>query len=629
MEQNNIGNSKIGASYGTQNLLNYMDIDFREDDETYNRFIDYFLNDFMPNFPQTALADKSKAIKLARELYKTKGTPSSYKFLFRALYDSDAEIFETRDSILKASDGKWYVSKSLRLDTNDETFLNISNYRAFGETSKSIATIERAVTVGNRIELYISNIERLFQSGEFIRIVDNRNQTVYFKNGQVVTENTSGAAPLTAKILGSISSIQIDNKSRGQLYSGRTDTYTGDPVVFYGGLNSIENIGARAYVSETTSGSIRAINVLDGSYGYREDPNTYIKFVGGGGTGAIANVGAVDPEGMINVAFIPKDYLSTTVQSKTINSQYTFFGANTSANVNCSLANAFTFTQFSTFPIGSVLVNNGGGGYTSLPTISAKSLYDTTDPQTTESLKVKGELASLGILGPIQIIKPGTGYSNGNVIVFNGGTGYGANANVTVNATGSIVSVQYNYLKNANNVTLYPKGGLGYKSSVLPTLSINGTGTGAELSVTTVLGDGASLEAVPDERGIGAITSFIIEEFGEDYIAAPTISLRVRDLVVSNVSSSNIVKKGEAVYQGPTYNSSVFNAKVDSIQLLEQGDVEANSLYLLRTYNYTSSTKTDQQLKITDRELGSNIYLNLANSYTTYDENGSFIFKAV
>ena len=627
MEQSNAGNSKVGVTYGSHKLLDYMDVDFREDDETYNRFINYFLGDFMPNFPQDTLSDKSKAIKLARELYKTKGTPSSYKFLFRALYNSDVEIFETRDSILKASDGKWYVSKSLRLDSNDESFLIVSNYRAFGETSKSIATIERAVTVGNKIELYISNIERLFQSGENIKIVDNRNQTVYFKDGEIVSSNTTGAAPLTAKILGSISSVQIDPKKRGQLYVGRTTGYSGDPVVFYGGLNFEDGVGAKAFVSETTAGSIRAINVLDGSHGYREDPNTYIKFAGGGGSGAIANVGSVDPTGEINVAFIPKDFLSSTVTLTGIDETYSFFNANTSADVNCSLANAFTFTQFSTYPISTVIVNNGGGGFTSLPTITAKSLYDTTDPQPVDSLKVKADLASLGILGPISIDSPGSGYSNGDAILFNGGTGYGANANVTVNEAGSIVSVQYNFMKNSDNITLYPKGGLGYKNSNLPTLTVSGPGIGAMLSVSTVLGDGADLEAVPDERGIGAITSILVEEFGEDYITAPNVSLRVRDLVVSNVSVSNIVKKGEIVYQGPSYNSSVFNASVDSIELLQQGDVEANSLYLLRTYNYTSTTKTDQQLKITDRALGANLYLDLATSYSTFDSSGNYIFR--
>ena len=103
---------KEGALYGSQSLYDNIDIDTVEPGSSYNKFIDYFFNDFLPNFPKDALADKAKLIKIARELYRTKGTPASYQFLFRALYNSDAEIFLTRDVVLRASDGKWYVSRS-------------------------------------------------------------------------------------------------------------------------------------------------------------------------------------------------------------------------------------------------------------------------------------------------------------------------------------------------------------------------------------------------------------------------------------------------------------------------------------------------------------------------------------
>jgi hypothetical protein len=108
MEQQNIGDYKEGVVYGTQNLLNYQDVDYREPGESFNKFIDYYVNDFLPNFPTSALADKTKLVKIAKKLYEIKGTPASYQFLFRALYNSDAEIFLTRDAVFKASDGKWY-----------------------------------------------------------------------------------------------------------------------------------------------------------------------------------------------------------------------------------------------------------------------------------------------------------------------------------------------------------------------------------------------------------------------------------------------------------------------------------------------------------------------------------------
>jgi hypothetical protein len=611
MEQQNIGSGKEGVIYGTQNLLNYQNVDFKEPGEQFNKFIDYYIKDFLPNFPKDTLADKSKLVKIARRLYEVKGTPASYEFLFRALYNTDAQIFLTRDVVLKASDGKWYVTKSLRLATNDEQFLSIQNLRLFGLTTKSFATVERSVRIGNRIEVYVANIERLFISGEDVVVSDNNNRPLYFKDGKIVPEGTSGSTILQAKILGSISSVQINNNRRGQLYKGRTDLYTGDPVVFYGGLNDVDGLGAKAYVFETTSGSLRDVTVLDGGYGYREDPNTFIQFTGGGGTGAIANVTTVDAGGEINVAFIPTDPIVISQLTTIGAAAYAFFSANTSANINATLANTFNFKSFSTYPIGSVVLNNGGGGYTSLPTVSAKSLYDDT-------LGNKEDLEALGILGPITIITPGTGYANGQFITFaNSAGGMGANAYVNVNATGSIVSTTYVYANSANPNITYPKGGLGYRNSTLPTLNVSSSGgSGAVLTVTNVLGSGATFLPVGDERGIGAITSFIIEDFGEDYISAPSVSLRVRDLVVSNVSIATIPKKGEIVYQGANLASAVFKANVDSIFLLETGPTTETSKYILRTYNYTSNTKTNLQLAI-ERLPSSNISLDLDTTYTT------------
>ena len=632
MEQQNIGANPSGANaqgviYGTQNLIKYKDIDFVDTGDTYNKFINYFLNDFLPNFPQDALTDKAKLVKIARNLYASKGTPASYQFLFRALYNSDAEIFLTRDVVLRASDGKWYVSKSLKLASNDEQFLSISNLRIFGETSKSIATVERGVRTGNRIELYISNIERLFVSGETIRVVDNNNRTLYFKNGKVVPETTNGASELRAKIIGSISSVQVNSNKRGQLYRPRdiANGYSGDPVVFYGGLESANGIGAEAFVLETTSGSVRAIDTLEGGYGYRADPNTLITFSGGGGSGAIANVSGLDPSAAntINVVYIPTDYISPAARLLRLDSIYSFFTANVNANSNCSLANALNFTGFSTFPISSVIVNNGGGGYTSVPAVQAESLYDTTYPNT------KAKLGSLGILGPIRVVTPGTGYANGQYIVFsNTAGGIGANATVNVNSTGSIVSATYRYVNTANKIVTTPLGGFGYRPERLPDLTVSTTGgSGAVLEVSGILGVGAELEAVPDERGIGAITSILVTNFGEDYISAPKVSLKVRDLIVSNIATTNLPKNGDFIYQGSSLTSYVFKANVDSIALVAPDVNPLQSKYRLRVYNYTSNTKTDLQLKITDRVSGANIYPVLNTEFFTLDSSGNYLFR--
>ena len=285
MEQEN------NTLYQSKNILNYNDID-----STTSDFLQYFVNDFLQYFPKDSLITEQLAIKTAKELYRTKGTPASYKFLFRILYDSDFDIFYTKDAILKASGGVWYVPTSLKLATTDFTFLNISQLRIFGELSKSIATIENSVISGTKVEVFISNIERLFTSGETVKIVDSNNKDVYFLNGNIVSVNATtglypaGAYILQAKLVGQISQININPNSRGLYYN------PGDPVIVYGGLNgSTKNpIGASAQVGTTTSGSIKNISIINGGFGYQQFPNTQISISDSKTSGAIAIIGPIE-----------------------------------------------------------------------------------------------------------------------------------------------------------------------------------------------------------------------------------------------------------------------------------------------------------------------------------------------
>jgi len=676
----------------SKNLLNYMDVD-----TTTDQFLQYYINDFMSYFPQDILADKRKAIKIAKQLYQSKGTPASYKFLFRILYNSDVEFFYTKDALLKASSGKWYVPRSLKLATSDKNFLAIQNLRVFGNISKSIATVETAIFDGIKTEVFISNVERLFQSGETVTVVDTNNQTLYFLNGEIVPEGTVGSESLTALIVGQISQIKVDPNNRGLSYQ------TGDPVVFYGGLNSnvAGPVGATAYVEEVTSGSVQRIVVANEGYGYTTSTanlqiggaNTYIQFTNLAGTSPqapIATIGSLDPTGIANVTFIPTDsiqlkryhYLGNIAGSSGANTynpstglwtqQSYQFANNISANANTTLANAFSFTGFTTYPIASVIVQNQGGGLSSPPTVQAISEY-TTDVYS------QTNLANLGILAPIQIVKAGSGYANNDQIAIIGGSGYGAFANVTVNSSGSIVSATY-VSNSTNRISL---GGMGYMNSLpiavvkrtangnvtVSTTSsvVTGNGTNfttqfsngallvtntnivigtvqsvvnansmiltanskingnansyylgtAQLSVPGILGTGATFSQTLNR--VGSITSFNIVENGQDYVSAPKVSLKVQDLVVSNVSTLSIPVAGDIIYQGANVNTATYIASVDSINALQNYVPANNSIYQLRVYNYNSVPKKSLPLKIDARGAA----LSLVGGYTTV-HNTSF-----
>ena len=678
----------------SKNLLNYMDVD-----TTTEQFLQYYVNDFMSYFPQDILTDKAKTLKIAKQLYQSKGTPASYKFLFRILYNSDVDFFYTKDAVLKASSGKWYVPRSLKLATSDTNFLSIQNLRLFGQTSKSIGTVETAIVDGLKTEVFISNIERLFQSGENVIVVDSANQPVYFLNGVVVSANTPNAQTLSAQIVGQISQVIIDPNNRGLAYKAK------DPVVVYGGLNpnTANPTGAIVEVGSATTGSIQRITVEDQGFGYTTSvansqiggANTYIQFsnlVGSSPQSPIATVGTLNPIGIANVSFIPTDsiqlkqyhYLGNIAGSSGANTynsstglwtQQAYQFANlTSANANTTLANALSFSGFSTFPISSLIVQNQGGGLSSPPDVQAISEY-TTDAYT------QTNLANLGILAPIEINKAGSGYANNDQIVFIGGSGYGAFANVTVNSSGSIISV--NYVSNSTNrITL---GGMGYFNlpSVVVQRTANGnvtvsttssvvTGNGTNftsqfsngallvsntnliigtvqsivnansmilssnasvslvansyylgtslLSVPQILGTGATFSQTLNR--VGSITSFNIIDNGQDYISKPSVSLKVQDLIVSNVFSISVPSNGDVIYQGANVNTASYIASVDSINALQNFNPANNSIYQLRVYNYTSIPNKALPLKIDSKGAAVTLvggYTNIRN--TTFDNS--------
>ena len=622
----------------TKNLLNYKDVDART-----SEFTQYFYNDFLQYFPVQILANKNEVIKVAKQLYQAKGTPASFQFFFRVLYNSDVDFLYTKDVVFKASAGKWYVSKSLRLSSTDQNFLSASNYRIFGETTKSIATIENVLEAKNKMEVFISDIERLFQSGEFVRVVDSHNQDVYFLNGQVVSSNTPGAEVPRAKIVGQISQVIINPNQRGQLYYGANTLigYPGDPIIFNGGLNSNTGHGAAATVGTTTKGAIKSIKVANngisllGGFGYSVEDSTQnaysiINIVNGGG--AIANISGVNVATAVyvgnsfynpvsTITNVPTDRIGTLYNQKlgaaANNTNYSWdsstqwpgFANLTSANVTTTIANALTYITFSAYPISAVTVLNEGGGLTKPPIVSAKSLYKTRDQVSV------ADLGSLGILGPISIDSPGRGYSANDQIIISGGTGRYAYANVTtVNAIGAITNVAY--VASTTNPYPMPLGGIGYRLSSLPTVKVaNSFVTGsnvANLSITGIVGQGAQFSVTTDR--VGSITTINISDYGEDYIAAPNVSFKVQDVVVNGIGIGNVPSRGDVIYQGNTVNSASYIATVDSIQLL-QGNIDpTKDLYMLRAFNYTSTPNIALPIHANNRTYT----LGISNSYSSF-----------
>jgi len=575
-----------GAIYGSKNIPNYFDID-----NTLEDFLKYYRDEFLTFFPSNAFVDQRKLTKIAKELYQAKGNASSFKFLFRVLYNTDVELYNSKDYVLRASDGKWTVTRSLTLATNDPTWLNSIGYKLFGQTSKGYCTIENVIIGTTSIQIILSNIQRDFISGEFVTVVDVNNNSVLFNN-----------SILSAQILGELSGVIVDPANNGTNYS------VGDPVVFFGGLNpnKANAVGASAYISQVTGASITKLTPTYRGQGYRPGGFTTVSIISGSGTGSnAAAVASTFDANTYTIRLVNTDTILPHAPILLSSSNYQFANL-VNANANTKLSEALSFPILTTYGIASATVTSGGSGYDSTTYANATGYY-ATDSSTLQSLP------NVGILAPITILSGGSNYAINDRIVFSKDVpGLGAYANVTsVSGTGAITSITY--VSDPEKKIVAPLGGMGYRYGI-PTVTVNSSaGTGASIVIPGLVGGDALFNVTSTSSG--QLLEITITNPGQDYVSAPGVSLRVEDLLVYNVNSSNPPKKGDVIYQG-TLSGSTFTANVDSIAIYSANTTNPfNSNYNLRVYNYNGLLNLANNIYIARN--GVDIGANLQMSNTT------------
>ena len=652
--------SSNNALYETKTLYDSKDVDLSDD-----YYLNEIIKEVLPFFPTEILLDKSKFIKHVGSFYRSKGTPEAVKFLFRILYNEEIEIYFPKEQVIKLSDGKWVLPLSLRVETGDTNIFDIERCKITGTNSKATAIVEKVIKSVDRqlgieyVELYISNINKLFSTGE------NVSTTVVRTNG---TEDF-----VTAKLIGSLSEIKIDPKNRGLYYNAYDPDldYDGDPVTIVGGLNPLSGnpIGAIATVGSVLKGAVEDIVVTNGGFGFR-DPliatnSSIIDFKGG-----FKDV-LLGAEAKARILLLDEStYRSVNVSNITIESLYSL-----TINASDNVANNKTIDELTTkqtlnvFPISFITVDSSGGGYKSKPDIDIYSLYMeelddtlvinstvavkdtnilmdesqdlTLSFETGESVKLflknryeeikiianvssntitffdnfennidnlsvyklnRRKLNDVGSLGRIQIVNGGNGYAVGEYLTFSStGRGYGANANV------SSIHAGNNGIKTItfNETSAYIRGGEGYTMQDLPTVSVSTTsGSGAILNITEILGEGVQKD-VSTSR-IGSISTIRVLSYGYDYISAPIISLRNADILLNNVTEGQIYVANSKVYQGATNTTASWEAYVDKY-------ISSNNF--LRIYNYTGTFDATLPIKTDDNLVTGNVI-----SYSVYGD---------
>lgn len=249
-------------------------------DETLDLFLEFFRRDVVPIILNKEKIDQRFFIKKVRDLYLSKGSPKSYRLLFRLLFDEEISIFETKNNIIRASDGKYVsfpfsifrvVDRSDNLDDLDFTLSKISDNGIDGDVLSGLYInkdkLKRPIIKVLLSEKY--NIE----IGKTYTITDLKDSNIYIK----------------VEALPILESFNVDSKG--------TLNAIGDEIIFSSEIFDLKHFGEVANVSE---GSIDKLFIRSRGYGYSVGDKIYFKSSNAvDGRGGVAFITGVDNIGRI------------------------------------------------------------------------------------------------------------------------------------------------------------------------------------------------------------------------------------------------------------------------------------------------------------------------------------------
>ena len=411
----------------SKNILSYQDID-----TTLDQYLQYFKTEILKNIPDNTIVDKKLLAKHITDLYRSKGSEKSFKFLFRALYNEDIDIYYPGDYVLRTSDGRWQQDTVVRVtgltlqeaETLAGQLITGQTSGAYGRIESITETVEFGILV---IELVLSNIIGTFIDTETV-LSDGSNlsATIYSSTGSL------------QNII-----LQIDFRNLPRGSGGGVFHRSGDLITFTSDAGS----GANGVIISTDDRSAINVGITFGGSGYVN--NLPVIITGGSGYGAAAKVTGI---GSLEVLSICTDTIYS-MQNVPLNAGPTFVstGANTAAvsanlagaNIYSSLISGLLFSNVTTGTITQITTTNYGLNYQTLPigTVFNANVANEDIPDGIGGFKGKNAVLDInnlpGTITAVRINVKGSAYSkNENIGIVNQSRGGTINAIGTPIVTG-------------------------------------------------------------------------------------------------------------------------------------------------------------------------------------------------
>ena len=298
-----------------------------EVDRTLDDFISYFRDTYLRDIPQ-GLTDTKTLLPRILDFYQSKGSETSYQFLFQALYGKEVMFSYPRESVFTTSDNEYITPTLLRVGYATEAAVTgnvalLETREIIGLTSNARATVSRSIIAyeGDRrvVRAFITEplISRevgglLLEDGMQLlatkygippdglasdvytyTFIQERVSATNFVAGETFsTVPTNDPNAITGDLLGSITGFTIDTRGAG--YQINDLVYP--PSRYANGLSFTGGFGGVGRISAFTDVDITEINIDDAGLGYYAGLPLIVDNTGtGGGTGLSGYVTNVSP----------------------------------------------------------------------------------------------------------------------------------------------------------------------------------------------------------------------------------------------------------------------------------------------------------------------------------------------